>query len=409
MKIQPHKPTGWWTHKRQILCGLIPALAIGCLLTTVGCSSMSQGMMAPYGQSGCRLCTDLRAKATARVLWSEQYAHCYGNAANSKDIRKGFVDGFVATAQGGSGCTPLVPPTCYCGLGKRLNAKCWFQGYPLGVAAAQSSGACNWCKMAISPDLAACMATDQCTPGCVPCAQNAGVMHNGMVHDQFNAPPVPMDVYADPIIDDPNAQIQQDFPTPADDASTSTSDEAAENLEMTEDAERGFNNEGESIDAPKGEAVDEPSAEAMDEESEAGSPSDRSIVPPAAIEPIQRNDDLTNAAASADQQIQVLASSEPIPVASPVQQTPVAGGPITMPAMESAIETAAEAADANAPPVPVAVPTSDAQTSTPVVGEPVQLPNIQVSFDMDGVDWLFGEVDIAQAVLSQEFQVPLSQ
>jgi hypothetical protein len=48
-------------------------------------------------------------------------------------------------------------------------------------------------------------------------------------------------------------------------------------------------------------------------------------------------------------------------------------------------------------------------SAAPVVGAPVELPNIQVSFDMEGVDWLFGEVDIAQAVLEQSVTSSLTE
>ncbi len=407
MKIQPHQSASLGATKsgvpkrrlsktmanevrRHALKGLLSLLVAGCTLSSVGCTSISQGVFAPYGQSGCGLCTDLRARATARAMWNSQYSHCYCNSSNSKHIRKGFVDGFVATAAGGNGCTPLVPPTSCCGFGKRLDAKAWFQGYPLGVAAAQSSGANNWSKIAISPDLAACMANTECTPGCVPCSQNAGVLHSGMVHDQFNAPPVPIDIDEAPMIDDPNTINDTMAPLPPEDTSQESEDAHLRNEVSDLDAER--MNDDEAADALNSA---EP-LEVLNAEPEVDSPSDRGA--PAPLD--RSDDDLTGAEPPKPQQAERFAATKEIPVARPTQEAPIVGQPIVLPTMES-----------ESPPsqVSTAGETEPFDAAAPVVGEPVELPNIQVSFDMEGVDWLFGEVDIAQAVLEQSITSSLTE
>jgi hypothetical protein len=83
-----------------------------------------------------------------------------------------------------------------------------------------------------------------------------------------------------------------------------------------------------------------------------------------------------------------------------MQDAPIVGQPIVLPTMES-----------ESPPsqVSTAGETEPFDAAAPVVGEPVELPNIQVSFDMEGVDWLFGEVDIAQAVLEQSITSSLTE
>ena len=327
MKIQPHQSESLGATKsgvrkrrlskamanevrRHALKGLLSLLVAGCTLSSVGCSSISQGVFAPYGQAGCCLCTDLRARATARAMWNSQYSHCYCNSSNSKHIRKGFVDGFVATAAGGNGCTPLVPPSSCCGFGKRLDAKAWFQGYPLGVAAAQSSGAADWSKIAISPDLAACMATNECTPGCVPCSQNAGVLHHGMVHDQFHAPPVPIDIDEAPMIDDPNTISDTMAPLPP--ADTTNSGDSTDSFQEASEREVSGSDEirEDAAEALEGaETLEAPMAEP-----EVDSPSDRD-----APAPLERSDnDLTSAAPPVPQeavpQEAVLTSRPPLSV-----------------------------------------------------------------------------------------------
>ena len=152
---------------RRRFASLLAACVLG-LATTSGCSYW-RDVLSPYNEVGCCTLTTFKARSMAKRIWREQYAHCYGNAAHGKDIRQGFIDGFVDTSMGGNGCPPLVPPTSYCAIGRKPNATAWFQGYPLGIAAAESTGSCNMCQTGISPALIACMKNEECTPGCIPC------------------------------------------------------------------------------------------------------------------------------------------------------------------------------------------------------------------------------------------------
>ncbi len=365
MKITTHEVLRPWRHRNRLLRGLIAIVAMGCMLPTVGCHTFREGIMSPFTLASCSIGPNRQAKATAHRLWRERYAHCYG--ANSNDIRKGFVDGFVDTAEGGNGCTPLVPPSHCCGIGKQPNAKCWFQGYPLGVAAARSCGASEWAKTAISPDLAACMANEQCTPGCVPCQPGPGVMHSGMMDDGFNGPPVPIELEQTQSLGAEAPLIDQGHVGGSNNITDSAALESADVMSMPAD-----NGGVETIDLPKAE-VDEISPSDADK-----------MAPPAPIAPIERGGDLTSTRPSIE-----------IPVANPRQKAPVVGSPILMPEMAISNEASTDILLESA----LGTPSS---TSKPVVGDPVDLPNIQVGFDMEGVDWLFGELDIAQAVLAHQ-------
>lgn len=65
------------------------------------------------------------------------------------DLEAGFRQGYEDVAAGGSGCLPAVCPRAYWGWQyqsadgqSRMNA--WFEGYPLGVQAAEQDGVGHW-------------------------------------------------------------------------------------------------------------------------------------------------------------------------------------------------------------------------------------------------------------------------
>ena len=148
----------------------LPLLALCCTALLTGCASTPVGLHSSL--SPCH--TEMKARRLANKTWRQQYAHCYCDRSNAKDIKIGFIDGFVAIALGRSGCPPLVAPKSTCT--RKINGHKWFQGYPLGVAAAESCGVREWNKTVISPQLMACIAqTGGCLPGCVECQQAAEV------------------------------------------------------------------------------------------------------------------------------------------------------------------------------------------------------------------------------------------
>ncbi len=69
-----------------------------------------------------------------------------------KDFENGFRDGYKSIADGGNGCAPAVCPQQYWGWQyqtadgqARMNA--WFEGYPMGVQAAEEEGIGNWSQV----------------------------------------------------------------------------------------------------------------------------------------------------------------------------------------------------------------------------------------------------------------------
>ena len=162
---------------------MIPAALLGTILsltglTFTGCaySPSARTTIAPYRYSSCCCCSigEIKARMKAHSIWREKYAHCYGNRANAHDIKAGFVDGYVETMGGGSGCPPMIAPQRYSGLACLTHGKpapgAWFEGYPLGAAVAESCGALNRGESSLNPALLACFKKEpSCNPGCCPC------------------------------------------------------------------------------------------------------------------------------------------------------------------------------------------------------------------------------------------------
>ena len=397
MKTNPHEPRGL-REKGRARLGLLSVAAFSCLMAMGGCTSFRDAM-SPYETSQCRCITDIRARMKARQIWRKQYAHCYGNMANARDIKQGFIDGFAESCLGGDGCPPLVPPQPYCSIKRKTEATCWFQGFPLGVAAAESSGACNMCKTPVSPALNACMATPTCSPGCVPCAPTAGgQIQPHMIESASpfltNQPPVPQNVEA---IEDVE-QVEINDPTVQHAIADQDPDMVPPAPQPTPDASPNSDKE-----IPESQPASKP---LEDLEKSLKSPGDREL--PAPAEAIERAiDDVTQAAAGPNIESPVISSEE------------MADAVIARPTVESGVVAprSTPASDPAAPPVPsvkgvtesISVPTQTTEVkvptvenSGPVVGEPVDLPNIQVNYDWEGVDWLFGEANIAEALLETE-------
>jgi hypothetical protein len=85
--------------------------------------------------------------------WAARAWHCsrenYSNHCYLSDLEAGFRQGYEDVAAGGTGCLPLVCPQSYWGWQyqsadgqNRMNA--WFEGYPLGVKAAEQDGIAHW-------------------------------------------------------------------------------------------------------------------------------------------------------------------------------------------------------------------------------------------------------------------------
>ncbi len=95
---------------------------------------------------------DYRNRAWSARAWLCRKER-FRNQHHLADFEAGFRQGYEDVAAGGSGCVPAVCPRAYWGWQyqsadgqSRMNA--WFEGYPLGVQAAEEDGIGHWSHVA---------------------------------------------------------------------------------------------------------------------------------------------------------------------------------------------------------------------------------------------------------------------
>ena len=141
-------------HRRsrlqRFLMGMIGVGSLGLMLAgTTGCT-MTSGICQAVGDH--HFIDDFMIGHRDRVM-AEKAWHCqkdrFCNKQHSREFKQGFIDGFNGVAQGGGGCMPTVAPKQFWGWRYQsaqgqsaVNA--WFEGYPMGVAAAESAGIAEW-------------------------------------------------------------------------------------------------------------------------------------------------------------------------------------------------------------------------------------------------------------------------
>ena len=95
-------------------------------------------------------CTEYKIKMSNKCAATSAWMHvrraCAGLPCRHS-YKDGFMEGFIAVANGGTGCVPAVPilpihnhlwMDCRCGDGQKMEA--WYDGYELGAMTARESG-----------------------------------------------------------------------------------------------------------------------------------------------------------------------------------------------------------------------------------------------------------------------------
>ena len=137
------KTTSTW--RRAIAVGCLGAMSLGltgCSIINGACRSLKQQECLDEFMIGYRN-QALAAKAWHRVK------NCYKNKTYYDDFKTGFFAGYADVAAGGPGCTPAVAPTSYWGWRYQSRdgqaaVNAYFEGYPLGVKAAEQDGVGHW-------------------------------------------------------------------------------------------------------------------------------------------------------------------------------------------------------------------------------------------------------------------------
>ncbi|MFK7819103.1 MAG: hypothetical protein AB8G99_10320 [Planctomycetaceae bacterium] len=120
---------------------LMPVAIVAVVLGSTGCHHSYQGYR--YNHSIDKYLARKRASLQAWYVWRQCADQC--QCGRIKDYRRGFIDGYCDVALGGDGCAPVVPPNRYWGwryqdAGGAECVAAWYEGHPVGVAAALEAG-----------------------------------------------------------------------------------------------------------------------------------------------------------------------------------------------------------------------------------------------------------------------------
>ncbi|MGV3485085.1 MAG: hypothetical protein ACO1RT_11770, partial [Planctomycetaceae bacterium] len=118
---------------RQSLCLLMVLVAVNS-----GCSYTSTLLTSPHGGGAHHR---FHVVHDAKIAWRRCHGLHRGWWGHDRDLKQGFVDGYVAVASGAGSCPPLfAPSSSCCGLKPAPDAASWFQGYTLGTIEAEKQG-----------------------------------------------------------------------------------------------------------------------------------------------------------------------------------------------------------------------------------------------------------------------------
>lgn len=127
-----------------------------CLALTIGGASGCNMMSNAYQQLRQHEALDEfmvhhRNRVMAARAWYRQ-KRCFDGHHHHDELKEGFIDGYMAVAEGGDGCLPAIAPRKYWGWqyqsadGQRaVNA--WFAAYPHGAKAAEQHGIGHWSEI----------------------------------------------------------------------------------------------------------------------------------------------------------------------------------------------------------------------------------------------------------------------
>jgi hypothetical protein len=111
---------------------------------------MSSGVCRAFNKSDCvdDFMIGYRNRAMAEKAWHCNKHH-FCDKQHAGAFKDGFIQGYAEVASGGNGCVPAVAPSEYWGWRYQsaqgqgaVNA--WFEGFPMGVQAAEEAGVGHW-------------------------------------------------------------------------------------------------------------------------------------------------------------------------------------------------------------------------------------------------------------------------
>ena len=215
----------------RIVQNLLAVGVMGMAVVSTGCS-MTSGICRSIGNNHCidDFMIGHRNKTLAQKAWICNKDH-FCNKKYASEFKDGFMQGYSDVASGGNGCIPAVAPSQYWGWRyqsaqgqQAINA--YFEGYPLGVQAAEEDGIAHWQTISPIRGLPPGVAASALTPAVI---QDHSQVANPF-YSMEEAVPAPV---VDHSTDDPPPP-----PSVIDDIDVEDSDDVKE---MDDDAETVFN------------------------------------------------------------------------------------------------------------------------------------------------------------------------
>ncbi|MEE2937409.1 MAG: hypothetical protein VYA84_15585 [Planctomycetota bacterium] len=207
------------TRKRRKLIRRIIAIAClgGLVGDTTGCT-LTRGTVHALRNSDCveEFMIGYRNRAMAEKAWHCR-KHRFGNQPHGHEYKEGFIDGYIEIATGGLGCCPKIAPSRYWGwkyqsATGRQAVNAWFEGYPMGVQAAEQEGIGNWGRIQTMGVPTAGGVGSSCNscgsgvvdplngmPEMIPEEMPEGVIDPGGKENEMVVPPTPDSVFNAPV------------------------------------------------------------------------------------------------------------------------------------------------------------------------------------------------------------------
>ncbi len=143
-------------RRRFALRMVVQSAALGCiavvLSTSTGCSiGTNAGKALMRHDQLDEFMINYRNRAMAAKAW-----HCskekFCNRGHLNEFQAGFYAGYANIASGGNGCCPTIAPKEYWGWkyqssDGQAGVNSWFEGYPMGVQAAEVDGIGHWSQI----------------------------------------------------------------------------------------------------------------------------------------------------------------------------------------------------------------------------------------------------------------------
>ena len=138
----------------RLILSILPLIT---LVSSTGCTLISSSVQVAVKDVHTWVddsMSNYRDRTLAEKAWirirPEYRVHHY-----KSDLKKGFLAGYRAVANGGNGCTPPIAPSDYWGWKYQspygqAAVRAWFQGYPLGAKAADQDGVGHWSRVQLN-------------------------------------------------------------------------------------------------------------------------------------------------------------------------------------------------------------------------------------------------------------------